>query len=227
MDIEGLGKKLVDQLVDVELVKTLPDLYHLTKEQLLGLERMGELSAQNLLDGVAASKDRGLTRVLAGIGVPMVADSMADELAQAFLTMDALADADEERLSQVEGIGPERAKAIREYFQLPATRDMIEDFKEIGLKLTEKRRDVKKEAAKVGGVSLEGKTFVVTGTLKSYQRKEIEDLIKSLGGKASGSVSKKTDYVVAGAEAGSKLDKAKELGVPVLTEEEFDKMIGK
>jgi DNA ligase (NAD+) len=227
MDIEGLGKKLVDQLVDSDLVKTLPDLYHLTKDQLLGLERMGELSAQNLLDGIAASKDRGLTRVLAGIGVPMVADSMADELAQAFLSMDALANADEERLSQVEGIGPERARAIREYFQLPATRDMIEDFKEIGLTLTEERRNVAREAAKVGGVSLEGKTFVVTGTLEKYQRKEIEDLIKSLGGKAAGSVSKKTDYVVAGAEAGSKLDKAKELGVPVLSEAEFDKMIGK
>lgn len=227
MDIEGLGKKLVDQLVDSELVKTLPDLYYLTKEQLLSLERMGELSAQNLLDGVAASKDRGLARLLAGVGVPMVADSMADELAQAFLSLDALADANEERLSQVEGIGPERAKAIHGYFQLPPTRDMIEDFKEIGLKLTEEKRDIAKAANAVGGVSLAGKTLVVTGTLERYQRKEIEDLIKSLGGKASGSVSKKTDYVIAGAEAGSKLDKAKELGVQVLTEAEFEKLIGK
>jgi DNA ligase (NAD+) len=227
MDIEGLGKKLVDQLVDSELVTTLPDLYHLDKEQLLGLERMGELSAQNLLDGIAASKDRGLARLLAGIGVPMVADSMADELAQEFLSLDKLAAASEERLSQAEGIGPERAKAIHGYFQLAATRDMIADFKELGLKLTEQRRDVAKAAAAVGGVSLAGKTLVVTGTLERYGRKEIEDLIKSLGGKASGSVSKKTDYVVAGAEAGSKLDKAKELGVPILTEDEFDKMIGK
>jgi DNA ligase (NAD+) len=188
---------------------------------------MGELSAQNLLDGVVASKDRGLARLLSGIGVPMVADSMADELAQAFLSLDALADADEERLSQVEGIGPERAKAIHGYFQLPPTRDMIADFKEIGLKLTEEKRDVAKAAKAVGGVSLAGKTLVVTGTLERYQRKEIEDLIKSLGGKASGSVSKKTDYVVAGAEAGSKLEKAKELGVPVLTEDDFEKLIGK
>jgi DNA ligase (NAD+) len=104
---------------------------------------------------------------------------------------------------------------------------MIEDFKELGLKLTEEPRDVAATAAAVGGVSLAGKTLVVTGTLERYQRKEIEDLIKSLGGKAAGSVSKKTDYVVAGAEAGTKLDKAKELGVPVLTEAEFDKLIGK
>jgi DNA ligase (NAD+) len=227
MDVEGLGKKLVDQLVDNGLVKALPDLYGLDREQLLGLERMGDLSAQNLLDGIAASKDRGLSRLLAGIGVPMVADSMADELAQAFLSLDALRDATEERLSQVEGIGPERAKAIRGYFQLPATRDMIEDFRELGLKLTEEPRDVGKAAAEVGGVSLAGKTLVVTGTLERYQRKEIEDLIMSLGGKAAGSVSKKTDYLIAGSDAGSKLAKAKELGVPVLTEEEFDKMIGK
>src|SRR5262245_22175010 len=227
MDIEGLGKKLVDQLIDSELVKTLPDLYRLEKQPLLELERMGDLSAQNLLDGIAASQDRGLTRLLAGIGVPMVADSMADELAQAFLSLDALADATEERLSQVEGIGPERARAIRAYFQLQATRDMIEDFRELGLKLTEEPRNVTKTAKAVGGVSLAGKTLVVTGTLERYERKEIEDLIKSLGGKATGSVSKKTDYLIAGAEAGSKLAKAKELGVAVLTEEEFEKLIGK
>jgi len=227
MDIEGLGKKLVDQLVDSELVKALPDLYRLEKKQLLALERMGELSAQNLLDGVAASKDRGLARVLAGMSVPMVADSMADILAQEFLSVDALADATEERLSQVEGVGPERAKAIHGYFRLESTRNMIADFKELGLKLTEEPRNVAAAAAATGGVSLAGKTLVVTGTLEKYGRKEIEDLIKSLGGKAAGSVSKKTDYLVAGADAGSKLDKARELGVTVLTEAEFDRLIGK
>ena len=227
MDVEGLGKKLVDQLVDSELVEALPDLYRLEKKQLLGLERMGELSAQNLLDGVAASKDRGLARVLAGISVPMVADSMADILAQEFLSIDALMDASEERLAQVEGVGPERARAIHGYFQLESTRNMIADFKELGLKLTEEPRNVAAAAAAAGGVSLAGKTLVVTGTLERYGRKEIEDLIKSLGGKAAGSVSKKTDYLVAGADAGSKLDKARELGVPVLTEAEFDQLIGK
>src|SRR5262249_40819030 len=236
MDIEGLGEAIADELLAAGLIESLPDVYRLTKADLLkarppkskdGKAKSEGKWADNLLAGIAASKDRGLTRLLAGIGVPMVADSMADELAQAFLSIDALEDATEERLSQVEGIGPERAKAIRGYFQLPATRDMIEDFRELGVKLTEVRRDVAKSARAAGGVSLSGKTLVVTGTLQRYERKEIEDLIKSLGGKATGSVSKKTDYVVAGAEAGSKLDKAQELGVPVLTEGEVAKLIGK
>lgn len=236
MDIEGLGEAIVDELLAADLVESLPDLYRLTKADLLkarppkskdGKTKSEGKWADNLLEGIAASKDRGLTRVLAGIGVPMVADSMADELAQEFLSIDALADATEERLSQVEGIGPERAKAIHGYFRVPATRNMIEDFRELDLKLTEERRDVAKAADAVGGVSLAGKTLVVTGTLERYGRQEIEDLIKSLGGKAAGSVSKKTDYVVAGADAGSKLAKAQELGVPVLTEDEFDKLIGK
>src|SRR5262245_47329643 len=221
MDIEGLGEAIADELLAAGLIESLPDVYRLTKADLLkarppkskdGKSKSEGKWADNLLAGIAASKDRGLTRLLAGIGVPMVADSMADELAQAFLSIDALEDATEERLSQVEGIGPERAKAIRGYFQLAATRDMIEDFREQGLKLTEERRDVAKAARAAGGVSLAGKTLVVTGTLERYERKEIEDLIKSLGGKAAGSVSKKTDYVVAGAEAGSKLDKAKNWG---------------
>jgi len=180
--------------------------------------------ADNLLKGIADSKDRGLARVLAGIGVPMVADSMADILAQEFLDIDALMNAPEERLLQVEGVGPERAKAIHDYFRLETTRNMIADFKELGLKLTEEKRVVGGPGAVASGVL--GKTFVVTGTLANYERGEIEDLIKSLGGKATGSVSKKTDYVVAGENAGSKLDKAKELGVPVLTESEFEQMIG-
>jgi DNA ligase (NAD+) len=152
---------------------------------------------------------------------------MADVLAQEFLTIDALMDASEERLTQVEGVGPERAKAIRGYFQTEAVRNMITDFKELGLKLTEEKRDVAAAAQQVGGVSLAGKTLVVTGSLKNYGRAEIEELIKGLGGKPSGSVSKKTDFLIAGEEAGSKLDKARELGVPVLTEAEFEKMIGK
>jgi DNA ligase (NAD+) len=237
MDIEGLGEAIADELLAADLVESLADLYRLTKEDLLRARppktKDGKKSksegkwADNLLEGIAASKDRGLARLLAGIGVPMVADSMADILAQEFLSLDALASADEARLSQVEGVGPERAKAIRAYFESPVTKNMIEDFRELGLKLTEEPRNVASAASAVGGVSLAGKTLVVTGTLERYGRQEIEDLIKSLGGKASGSVSKKTDYLVAGAEAGSKLDKARELGVMVLSEDEFDKMIGK
>jgi DNA ligase (NAD+) len=221
MDIEGLGKALVEQLVDGGLVKELPDIYRLTKEQLLGLERMGEKSADNLLAGVEESKGRGLSRLLAGLGIPMVADSMADELAQAFGNADDLMNANEERLSQVEGIGPERARRIHEYFQSPSGRQLIAEFRELGLKLTEEKRK-----APAGATDLTGKTIVVTGSLEHFQREEIEALIRKLGGKPAGSVSKKTDFVVAGAKAGSKLDKAKELGVRVLTEAEFQKMIG-
>jgi DNA ligase (NAD+) len=221
MDIEGLGKVLVDQVVDAGLVKELPDIYRLTKEQLLDLERMGEKSAQNLLDGIEASKTHGLSRLLAGLGIPMVADSMADELAQAFGDIDRLMDASAERLAQVEGIGPERARRIHDYFQSAAGRQLIAEFRELGLTLTEKKR-----IAPAGAADLTGKTVVVTGSLEHYQREEIEALIRKLGGKPVGSVSKKTDFVIAGAKAGSKLDKAKQLGVRVMSEGEFRLLIG-
>ena len=227
MDIEGLGEKLIDQLVDAGFVTQLPDLYTLEESQLLSLERMGKRSAKNLLENIAASKNRGLTRILAGISIPHVAENMADILAQEFLSMDALAVADEARLSQIEGIGPERAKAISEFFHSDAVINMIADFRELGLKLDEEPRNVLVNAASVGGVTLQGKSIVVTGTLQKYGRAEIEALIKQLGGKPSGSVSKKTDYLVAGEKAGSKLDKARELGITILTEDEFDALIGK
>jgi DNA ligase (NAD+) len=221
MDIEGLGKALVDQLVDGGLVKELPDIYRLTKEKLLELERMGEKSADNLLAGIEESKGRGLSRLLSGLGIPMVADSTADDLAQAFGDVDGLLNATEERLSQVEGIGPERAKRIHEYFQSQSGRQLITEFREVGLKLTEEKRK-----APAGATDLTGKTIVVTGSLEHFQREEIEALIRKLGGKPSGSVSKKTDFLVAGEKAGSKLDKAKQLGVRVLTEAEFVQMVG-
>ncbi len=222
MDIENLGKALVEQLVESGLVTNLPDLYRLTLEQLLTLERMGKKSAQNLLDGIAASKDRGLARLLAGLSIPLVADSMADLLAQEFGHIDALMNADVERLAQVEGVGPERARHIWEYFHEPSHRDMIEQFRSLGLKLSEQK---KVAPPGLSGSALAGKTIVVTGTMTQFDRKGIEDLIKQLGGKPTGSVSKKTDFVLAGENAGSKLDKARELGVSVLTEEEFQRLI--
>ncbi|MBX9580568.1 MAG: NAD-dependent DNA ligase LigA [Gemmataceae bacterium] len=233
MDIEGFGEAIADELLAADLVESLPDLYRLTKDDLLKARPPKDAKkakgkwADNLLEGLAGSKDRGLARVLAGMGIPHVADSMADILAQEFLSIDELMDAPVERLLQAEGVGPERAAAIHDYFQLPAVRDMIADFKELGLKLTEEKRAVPTAGPAAGGSPLLGKTVVVTGTMARYERAELEDLIRSLGGKPSGSVSKKTDYVVAGEKAGSKLDKAKELGVPVLTEDEFDKLIGK
>ncbi len=223
MDIEGLGIKIIDQLVDSGLVSSIPDLYRLTLPQLLELERMGEKSAQNLLDGLAASKQRGLARLLAGLAIQHVGDSVADLLAQEFGSIDALMSATEARLAEINGIGPILAESIHAYFQSPAGHKIIEELRAAGLKLTEDRRPTAPKA----GADLTGKSVVVTGTLKNYQRKEIEDLIRKLGGKPAGSVSKSTAFVVAGDKAGSKRDAAEALGVRVYSEEEFDKLIEK
>jgi DNA ligase (NAD+) len=222
MDIEGLGEEMVEQLVDSGLVKSLPDIYRLTLDQLLELERVGNKSAQNLLDGISASKARGLGRVLSGLAIPHVGDAVAEILADEFGSIDELMNASSDRLSHVKGIGPIMAKDIAEFFQSETNHKIVEDLRAAGVKLTQDAKVKPK-----GGPNLAGKTFVVTGTLKSYERSEIENLIKQLGGKATGSVSKKTDYVVYGDKAGSKLDKAKELGVKMLTEEQFDELIGK
>jgi DNA ligase (NAD+) len=222
MDIEGLGSAIIDQLVDSGLVRSLPDLYRLTLEQLVELERMGKKSAQNLLDGIAASKERGLTHLLTGLGIRHVGEHVAELLADEFGNVDDLRQASADRLAQVEGIGPERGESIHKFFHSAAGSDLIDDLGRLGLKMSADARP--KPAA--GSNPIAGKTFVITGTLEHYGRDEIEAIIKSLGGKAAGSVSKKTDYVVAGEKAGSKLDKAKELGVAVLTEKEFERLAG-
>jgi DNA ligase (NAD+) len=221
MDIEGLGEELAKQLVQTETVTDIADLYRLKMEDLLKLERVGKKSAQNLLDGIAASKECGLARLLAGLSIPMIGDTTADILAQEFLSLELLLAAPVDRIAQVKGIGPTRAQSVYDFFHSPAGEELVADLKELGLKLTEEKRI----ASAVSPIA--GKTVVVTGTLKNYGRQDIEDLIVKLGGKASGSVSKKTDFVVAGEEAGSKLDKAKGLGIKVLTEEEFDRLIGR
>jgi len=224
MDIEGLGEEIVNQLVDSGLVASLPDLYRLRMEQLLELERMGEKSAQNLLDGIEASKDRGLARVLAGLAIPHVGVGVAELLAREFASIDHLMVASVERLSRVNGIGSVLAQSIHDYFSSEHGRKVVEDLKTLGVKLVEEARPT---PALEGKADLAGKTFVVTGTLQHFSREEIESLIKDLGGKVTGSVSRNTDYVVAGEKAGSKLDKAQSLGVKALTEEEFEKLIGK
>lgn len=224
MDIEGLGEKIIDQLVDSGLVRGIPDIYRLTLDQLTALERMGKKSAQNLLDGIAVSKERGLARVLTGLAIPHVGDSNADMLANEFHNIDALANASIERLDEIDGIGASMAEAIHEYFHSDDGKKTVAELKHLGLKLTQEARP---KRASSGGTDLTGKTIVVTGTLQHYQREEIEALIRELGGKPAGSVSKNTAFVVAGEKAGSKLDKARELGVKVLTEDEFNKLIGK
>lgn len=221
MDIEGLGEEMINQLVDSGLVRRISDLYHLQLAQLLELERMGEKSSQNLLDGIEASKQRDLSRLLAGLAIPHVGESVAHLLATELGDMTELMNASEDRLSRINGVGPIMAKDIYEYFQDETHRKLIEDLRGAGVKMAQDAEP------KAKGAGLAGKTFVITGTLQRYDRDAIERLIRDLGGKASGSVSKKTSYLIAGEKAGSKLDKAKELGIPVLNEDDFDKLIGK
>ncbi|MCE9562174.1 MAG: NAD-dependent DNA ligase LigA [Planctomycetes bacterium] len=221
MDIEGLGREVATQLVDSGLVKSVTDLYRLNKKQLLTLEKFGDLKAQNLLDGIANSKNRGLARLLPALTIYMVGEAMAEVLVEAFPTIDEIIAAKPTDLAKVKGFGPERAKFIREYFDSEAGKKIVAELKELGIKTTHD-----KKAAPAGGLPLAGKTLVVTGTLVNYDRVTIEQAIKDAGGKASGSVSKKTDFLLLGASPGSKYDKAKELGVKIINEDEFRKMIG-
>lgn len=221
MDIDGLGEEVAKQLVDSELVKTVPDLYRLTEKQLLSLEGFAKTKAQNLLAGVAASKERGLARLLPALTIYSVGGSMAELLAEEFPSLDAILAASEDELARVKGFGPKRAKSVYEFFHSPEGEKLVTELREFGIKLTHD-----KKAAPAGGQPLLGKTIVVTGTLKNFDRASIETKIKDLGGKPTGSVSKKTDFLIAGEAAGSKLTKAQELGVRILTEDEFAEMAG-
>ncbi|CAN5425690.1 NAD-dependent DNA ligase LigA [soil metagenome] len=216
MDIENLGEALIDQLVDAGLVKTFGDLYTLTAEQLMKLERMGEKSARNVIDSIAGSKDCGLDRLLAGIGIRHVGTRTAYVLASHFGSMAALGEASTEQLSEVHEIGDVIAESVHDFCHSESGEAIIKSLKSAGL-------DPKCEKPPASEQPLAGMTFVVTGTLEKFERSEIEGLITKLGGKASGSVSKKTSFLVAGESAGSKLAKAQELKVPVLTEAEFIK----
>jgi DNA ligase (NAD+) len=218
MDIEGLGDKLVDQLVDKGLVRGCGDLYRLRPEQLMGLERMGQKSSENLLAGIEASKGRGLARLLNALAIRHVGTRVAAVLAEEFRSMDALRAAGVEELSRVNEIGPVIAQSVYDWLHSDFGRETIEDLQQIGVSMHQ-------VAAPRAARTLEGKTLVVTGTLQRYTRDEIEELIARHGGRAASSVSKKTDFVVAGSEAGSKLAKARELGVRVLTEDEFERLL--
>jgi DNA ligase (NAD+) len=212
LDIEGLGEKLVDQLVDAELVRTPADLYKLGLGELAALERMGEKSAQNLLGELEKSKRTTLARFVYALGIRNVGEATARDLASHFGALEPLMDADEERLQEVPDVGPVVAMSIRRFFAERHNREVVQALRRAGVRWEEGRR---REAA--GGPGA-GKTFVLTGTLPTMSREEATELIESRGGKVTGSVSKKTDYVVAGAEPGAKLAKAEALGVPVLDE---------
>ncbi len=221
MDIEGLGDKLVDQLVNQKLVASYGDLYRLTADKLLELERMGQKSADNLLAGVEASKGRGLARLLNALSIRHVGGRVAVVLADHFRSMDGLLTADIDTLSEVNEIGPVIAKSIYDFLQSGFGRKAIEDLRAQSVRM----ESTSAPASEAGARKLEGQTFVVTGTLVKYSRDQINDLIAEHGGHAASSVSKKTDYLVAGEKAGSKLDKARELGVEVIGEDDFEKLI--
>ena len=210
MNIEGLGEAVVQQLLDRGLVRSVADLYALTEEQLVGLDRFAEKSARSLLDQIAGSKRAGLARVLMGLGIRFVGERTAELLAQEFGSMDALMAASAEELERVEEVGPRISQAILEFFLTAANRALVESLKRAGVEMTAEK---KQRTAQLAGL-----TFVLTGTLPTLTRDEAKQKIEAAGGKTAGSVSKKTSYVVAGEEAGSKLDKARELGVPVIDE---------
>jgi DNA ligase (NAD+) len=217
MNIDGMGEALVNQLTDRGLVKNVADLYKLNEADLLSLERMGEKSAQNVLREIEASKKLPLERLIYGLGMRFVGERTAQFLAEHFGSLDALMHASEEELQQVNEVGPRIAQSIAEFFQESKNRELVERLRKAGLTFA----GIKKER----GTKLAGKTFVLTGTL-TRPRDQVKKMIEDAGGRVAGSVSKKTDYVVAGTDAGSKLDKAKELGVNVVGENDLDKLLG-
>ena len=219
MNIEGMGDALVNQLCERKMVRSVADIYSLSREKLLDLERMGEKSAQNILDEIENSKKLPLERVIYGLGIRFVGERTAEFLAEHFGSIDAIMEADVEELQSVNEVGPRIAQSIRQFFDEPRNVELVEKLRMAGLRFKGKRKE--------RGTRLAGQTFVLTGTLANYSRDQAKKMIEDAGGRVSGSVSKKTDYVVAGEEPGSKLDKARELGVKVIGEKEMLDLVGK
>jgi DNA ligase (NAD+) len=214
MDIENLGEALIDQLVDTGLVKNFADIYKLTKEDLIELERMADKSAQNVINSIEASKTRPLWRLVAGLGIRHIGGQTAQMLAEQFGSLDAIMNASQTELDAIEQVGEKVAESVYEFFHNSRNISVIEGLLAAGVK-PELPKKVKAKG------KLAGKTIVVTGTLENFSRQRAEQAIRDAGGKATSSVSKNTDFVLAGEEPGGKLDKAKKLGVKVINEKEF------
>jgi len=219
MNIEGLGEAVIDLLVNEGLIHNIADIYDLKKQQIAGLERMGEKSAQNLLDGIEESKQLLFNRVLFGLGIRFVGEGVAKLLADNFSTIDKLRNASLESLEHVEGIGPRIAESVVRFFKDKHSLTLIDRLSKAGLQMKSDRKKISANTLIVG------KTFVLTGGLESMSRDEAKEKIEAFGGKSASSVSKKTDYVIVGSDAGSKLQKAIELGIKTITEAEFVKML--
>jgi DNA ligase (NAD+) len=217
MNIEGMGDALVNQLTERGMVKNVSDIYRISKDDLLSLERMGDKSAQNVLDEIQRSKELPLERLIFGLGIRFVGERTAQFLAEHFGSMEALSKASEEQLLEVQEVGPRIAESIIEFFREPKNCELLESLGKAGLRFQGKKKE--------RGTKLAGKTFVLTGTLANLSRDDAKKMIEDAGGRVSGSVSKKTDYIVAGTDAGSKLDKARELGVTVIGEEEMQDLL--
>lgn len=217
MDIEGLGEGILERLVNEGMLKTVADIYSLNAGQLSGMERFAEKSAKNLTEAIEASKQNDLYRLIFALGIRHIGQKAAKLLAERFITIDAIMSASSEEISSIEGFGGIMAESVVDYFALPQSKELVEELKGKGLKL--------KSNKEIKDTRFSGKTFVLTGTLPTYSRTDATSVIESFNGKVSSSVSKKTDFVLAGEDAGSKLQKANELGVMVISEAQFIKMI--
>ena len=217
MDIEGLGPAVIQQMIDGGLVHSAADLYYLHAQDIAQLDRMGEKSAENAIRAIEKSKANDLSKLIYGLGIRQVGVKAAQTLAAHFKTFDALSAASLEELTEISDVGAITAQFILDYLASPQSQDLLRRLKDAGVNMESKQQLVDERFA--------GMTFVLTGTLSRFDRKSAEAMIQARGGKAAGSVSKRTTYVVAGEAAGSKLKKAQELNIPVLTEDEFAKML--
>jgi DNA ligase (NAD+) len=220
MDVDHLGDALIEQLIDASMIRTVADLYRLRQEDLVELERMADRSARNVIDAIEASKHRPLWRLIAGLGIRHIGGQSAQILAEHFGSLKAIMEANIEELEDVDQIGPKMAESISEFFRNAKNREVLDGLLEAGLKPEKPARATKPS------VKLAGKTVVITGTLENFNRQQAEQTVREAGGRTSSSVSKKTDFVLAGAEPGTKLDKARKLGLEVITEQQFLELLG-